>query len=315
MKLVISMVLFVLSTSSIHAAECLYINSYHQGYAWSDKIETAVLAGLQGHCHVQVIRMDTKHHTSAAFGKKKALEIKAIMDANPPDVVIASDDNTSKYLLAPYFRNSHIPFVFCGINWTAQDYGYPYDNTTGMIEVSPIKDLLSEAKRMFQNIQRVAFIAVKGVHTDEKEFAWMSRIYGRQGIQVVPFYVRTMAQWKQAYQQAQAFDFIVLNNIAGIADWNHQDAVAYLLTHSHKLTVTTYDFMAKYSMLSMTKCAKEQGEWAAQVAIYLLAGEKARDIPIVANEKYHLYMNPTLLAAASIRLLSGIRFHATRVQP
>ncbi|MDQ6952263.1 MAG: hypothetical protein Q9M15_01905 [Mariprofundaceae bacterium] len=42
MKFVISMILFVLSTSSIHAAECLYINSYHQGYAGTGSVELAL---------------------------------------------------------------------------------------------------------------------------------------------------------------------------------------------------------------------------------------------------------------------------------
>jgi len=316
MKLMMSIFLsVVLTTVSAHATECLYINSYHQGYAWSDKIEAAVLSGLKGHCHVRVIRMDTKRHTSEAFGKKKALNIKAMIDANPPDVVIASDDNASKYLVAPYFKNSHIPFVFCGINWTVKDYGYPYDNATGMIEVAPIKDLLSEAKHMFPSIHKVAFIAVKGVHTDEKEFAWMARVYARQGVQVTPFYVSTLDAWKKAYQQAQDFDFIVLNNIAGLSGWKHDEIVPYILKHSHKLTVTTYEFMAKYSMLSMTKRAEEQGAWAAQVAIHLLAGEKARDIPVVANQQYKIFINPLLLKSASIQISSEIRFHAVHIQP
>ena len=44
---------------------------------------------------------------------------KAEIDAFKPDVVIAADDNASKYLIEPYFKDAALPFVFCGVNWDA----------------------------------------------------------------------------------------------------------------------------------------------------------------------------------------------------
>ncbi len=305
---------FLVCTGLAQAKECVYINSYHAGYVWSDKIEATIKDKLQGVCNMHVFRMDTKRHTSDVFARQKALEAKAFIEKVKPDVVIASDDNASKYLVAAYYKNSAIPFVFCGINWTANAYGYPYDNATGMIEVSPIKELLREARLAVGEVTQVAFIASKGVHTDEKEFSWMSRMYARQGITVIPFYVDSMKAWKDAYDEAQSSDFIVLNNIAGIAHWNKDEITDYVKHHANKLTVTTYDFMTPYTMLAMTKIAEEQGEWASDVAIHILQGESPKSIPVVANQRYNLYINTTILDASSIHLSERLYFKAIKVQ-
>jgi len=314
MRFAILIACFFVLVHSVQAKECVYINSYHTGYAWSDKIEATVKDKLKGYCNVHVFRMDTKRHTSEAFGQQKALEAKALIEKVKPDVVIVSDDNASKYLVAPYYKNSSIPFVFCGINWTAKAYGYPYDNATGMIEVSPIKSLLREARLAIGDVKEVAFIATKGVRTDEKEFIWMSRIYGREGITVVPFYVDSMKAWRNAYDEAQRSDFIVLNNVAGIADWDKEKIENYVKHHAKTLTVTTYDFMTPYTMLAMTKLAEEQGEWASDVALHILQGESLKYIPVVSNRRYNLYINTTILDASPVHLSDSLYFKAIKVQ-
>ncbi|MDQ6968731.1 MAG: ABC transporter substrate binding protein [Mariprofundaceae bacterium] len=314
MRFIILISCYIVMTCSAQAKECIYINSYHAGYAWSDKIEAVVKDKLKDACNVHVFRMDTKRHTSAAFGRQKALEAKALIEEVKPDVVIVSDDNASKYLVAPYYKNSSIPFVFCGINWTAKAYGYPYDNATGMIEVAPIKALLREARLALGEITQVAFIATKGVRTDEKEFVWISRIYAREGITVIAFYVDSMKTWKKAYAEAQSSDFIMLNNIAGIADWDKETMVDYVTHHAKTLTVSTYDFMTPYTMLAMTKLAEEQGEWASDVALHILQGVSPKDIPVVANRRYNLYINTTLLDASHVQLSENLYFKAIKIQ-
>jgi len=306
-----------LSTTAFAAdgKRCLYINSYHAGYAWSDDIEASIKAELAGHCQLTVFRMDTKRNTSAAFGQQKARQAKQLIESLQPDVVIASDDNASKYLIAPYYKNAALPIVFCGINWTAKAYAYPYNNATGMIEVSAIKALLQKARKISGPINSVGFIGAKGVHTDEKEFTWMAKAYARDHVKVVAYYAANIAEWEQAYSAAQANDMIVLNNIAGIKNWDRKRAIAYATKHAHKLTVSTYDFMAQYSMLSMTKIAAEQGQWAADVAIRILQGKTPAAIPVVANRRFNMFVNPSLLQHTDLQLPDAILFKAIKIQP
>ena len=116
----------------------LYIDSYHQGYAWSDGITKGIEEALKDSgAELKVHRMDTKKKPSEEFKKEAAEKAKALIEEYKPDVVIASDDNAAKYLIAPYYKDSEQPFVFCGVNWDAGVYGFPTANITGMVDSHP----------------------------------------------------------------------------------------------------------------------------------------------------------------------------------
>ena len=91
----------------------LYVDSYHEGYAWSDGITNGIKAGLDGTgVELKVFRMDTKRNADEGFKKEAALKAKTMIEAFAPDVVIASDDNASKYLIMPISRTPAWPSCF-----------------------------------------------------------------------------------------------------------------------------------------------------------------------------------------------------------
>ena len=55
-----------------------------------------------------------------------------------PDLLIVSDDNAVKYLVVPNFQDDPMPIVFCGVNWTADQYDLSHCNITGILELLPI---------------------------------------------------------------------------------------------------------------------------------------------------------------------------------
>ncbi len=104
---------------------CVYVSSYHQGYAWSDGVERGLREALGDECTLVQYDMDTKRKKASedkiAAGKG-ALEL---IQNVKPDVVITSDDNAAKYLIVPYLKNTKTPVVFSGINWTVEEYDFP----------------------------------------------------------------------------------------------------------------------------------------------------------------------------------------------
>ncbi len=72
--------------------------------------------------------------------------------------MITADDNAAKYLIAPYYKDDALPFVFAGVNWTAAEYGFPYKNVTGMIEVAPIVPMLESAIDIVPNLKRAFYL-------------------------------------------------------------------------------------------------------------------------------------------------------------
>jgi hypothetical protein len=68
------------------------------------------------------------------------------------------------------------------------------------------------------------------------------------------------------------------------------------------LTLTNHEWMMPYTMLGFTKVPEEQGEWAAQTALHILAGVAPASIPIVPNRKWDIWVNTALLRTAGIHL-------------
>ncbi|NOY62331.1 MAG: hypothetical protein GXP10_04110 [Gammaproteobacteria bacterium] len=300
--------------SESYAAKCLFVASYHRGYEWNDGIERGVDNTLKGRCELYKFFMDTKRNKGVAFAERKALEAKAYIEKIEPDVVIAADDNASKYLVKPYFKDARLPFVFCGINWTAQPYGYPYSNATGIIEVAPIRPLLKAIRQIVDQPGRGVYLSAD-VLTERKDYQRYRESYAKKGIVLQGVFAKTMQAWREQYiaAQAQEIDFIVLNNNSGINDWDSREAVRIAQRYNHVLTVTNYDWMMQYAMFAMTKLPEEQGEWAAQVALAILDGEPAASIPIITNRRWNIFANPQLLEKANIQLPAHLMHKAIKV--
>ncbi len=299
--LFISLISVVIADSATNSKKCLLVMSYHSGYAWNDGIEAGVEQTLMSKCQLKKFYMDTKRNTDTAFAKKMAIQAKLLIESYQPDIVIAADDNASRYLVQPYYKDSYLPFVFCGINWTAEVYGYPYSNVTGMVEVAPIIPLLSIIKNNVINVQNGIYLSAD-VITEHKDFRHYNEEYSKHGINLQAIFVSTMAQWKTAYNNSQNADFIIVNNYAGIKDWDAQQAIDHVKNNSKKLTVTNYKWMMPFAMFALTKNAFEQGRWSAEVAISILAGADITEIPITINKEWHMFVNVELLQKANISL-------------
>lgn len=299
------------SWPNAEAAKCLFVSSYHQGYAWSDGVERGLRSALNGQCELRQFDMDTKRHKNEAFKKKAALEAKALIDSWQPDVVIAADDNAAKYLIAPYFRDSDIPFVFCGVNWTVEEYGFPYRNVTGMLEVAPIHLMLKKAVAV--SGKRALYIGANTL-TEQKNLRHFRDAAQELGIELDGELTATTDAWLTAYRRGQGYDFVVLGSNSGIDDWDANRVRRELMTVSRRLSVTNHGWMMSYAMFGLTKIPEEHGEWGAKTALAILRGLRPADIPIIANRKWDVRTNEPLLGTAGIDLPRSIKAKVKRVE-
>jgi len=295
------------------AAKCLYISSYHKGYEWNDGIERGMENILHGKCELDRFYMDTKRHREKEYGKEIALQAKAYIEQSSPDILIAADDNASRYLIQPYYKNSPIPVVFCGINYTVKPYGYPYNNATGMLEISPIRPVVKLIKSQFRKIKHGIYLG-PDVISQHREFELNRERYASKGIRITPIFVKNMGEWVAGYNKAQQnSDLLIIGNNGGIENWSDKEARKTVLTEQSIFSVTSYDWMNRYAMLAITKVPEEQGEWAAKVAVAVLAGERIKRIPIIANRRWNIFTNTTLLNMGEIKLPRHLMLKAIKV--
>lgn len=301
-SLIIRMALLVLlPLQPAVAAKCLFISSYHQGYAWSDGVERGFRKSLGNQCDLKQFDMDSKRHKDEASKQLAARQARDLILSWQPDVVITADDNAAKYIIQPYFKDHEIPFVFCGINWNVDGYGFPYKNTTGMVEVAPINALFNKARSIRIGAERVIYIGANTL-TEKKNASRFEGVAKKNGLLLDRRLVNTTSEWLAAYQEAQTYDFVIIGSNSGINDWREQEVIQAVHASTRSLSLTNHSWMMPYTLLGLTKIPEEQGEWAAKAALAILEGVSPTDIPIVSNRKWEIWINQAILDQSEIRL-------------
>ncbi len=302
------------SSSDQAGKKCLYVSSFHETDNWSSAIENSIRARLHGHCQLHRMYMDTKRNVSPDAIFEITNQIIAKIEQWSPDVVITSDDSAAKHLIAQHYRNDKTPFVFSGVNWSVEEYGFPYENVTGIVEVAPIKTLLKEATTISGNGRRAVFLGADTT-TEKRNFKRLQLMAETYNIQLEPLYFASFSQWKKALQKANDYDFAVLGINAAIKDWNSAEARKEALAVSRKPTFTTEISMMPYSTFGFTKLPSEQGEWAATVAIKILNGTSPQEIPIASNKKWEFWVNEEILDRLPAQPARNLLRKAKRFQP
>ena len=287
----------------------LWVDSYHQGYEWSDEMEKGIREVLyESGVNLKIFRMDSKRNDTVAYGWEAGLRAKDAVQEFKPDVVIASDDNAQKFLVVPFLKESKLPVVFCGVNWDASIYGYPTANITGMIE----EDLVSEMLKKFQphaRGKRIGYLA-GNTETERK----IVDIYNKRffGGEMRTYLVNSMDAFKEAFLRAQEeVDMLYIYNYSGITDWHPAAAEKFLFDNSRIPTGSHNSFMAPYVMFTVAKLSMEQGNFAAKAALRILDGLTPEQIPVAVNQLNHITINLKMAQAASFVLPASLLKGAT----
>jgi ABC-type uncharacterized transport system substrate-binding protein len=279
-------------TGSYAGKKILYVDSYHEGYDWSDELTQGIKSGLQGSgIQLEIVRMDTKRNTDEAFKMDAALRAKKAIETFKPDVLLLSEDNAFKYVVKEYYRDAALPVVFSGLNWDASVYGAPYTNTTGMVEVSLTNQIIDQLKG-FARGSRLGYLSADN-ETERKNLTYYNSLLGITFQKA--YFVKDYSAWKEKFKQLQGeVDIVIFENNAGIEGWDEEGAKTFALAETKVPVGTTNPWIMNYALLGITKVAGEQGEWSADAALKILNGATPASIPVVKNKRGNLMVNLSL---------------------
>lgn len=299
------------STTKEKKGVVLWVDSYHQGYPWSDGIERGVRRALEGNdVELEIIRMDTKRNQSELYKKDIARLSKQRIDAIKPDFIITSDDNAQKYLVVPYLKDIGIPVVYCGVNADPETYGFPTQMITGMQEIEPFQALASVLTTLGKG-GRAAYIS-GDVPTDHKVFEKTNKTIFQNSMK--GYFAKTYAAFETLFLKAQEEnDIVMLVNNAGIQGWDHGKAVDFLMKNTHAPTGSVMTYMKEYVILTLGKDAEEQGEYAAKTGLLIMAGASAEDFAPVTNKRVLMTVNLRMAQAAGVILPVNVLKAASEV--
>jgi len=273
----------------------VYVNSYHRGHPSSDEIMDAIIGEFPADSFELVTYiMDTKRNSSQDYAEKKSARLYDSIILVDPDIVIVSDDNAVKYLIQPYFQNTDLPVVFCGVNWSDKEYDLKAVKVTGMLEILPLAEVLITMKSFYPAMKKL-LVLTENTTTSRKEELILDSLYNRVGLSVEHELVNDFDSWKTQFKEGnKLYDIIYIPTNGAIKGWDSDEAVNFVYQHISVPVVTCEDFMMPYAVLGITKVAKEQGIWASKTAKKILKGESPFDIPVTKNQESATWMNARL---------------------
>ncbi len=279
----------------IEKKKVVYINSYHKGHPSSDEIMESVIENFPADSfRITSYLMDTKLNPSETFIENRAAQIYDSIKAAQPDILIVSDDNAVKYLVQPYLKDLAMPVVFCGVNWSDQEYNLPASKVTGMLEVLPLADLLLTLRPYYPSMKRL-LVLTENTTTSRKERQLLDTLFNRVGVDATNVLVDNFDQWKSEFKDANdLYDIIYIPTNGGIKGWEHDEAVSFVSQNIKVPLVTCEDFMMPYALFGLTKVAKEQGIWAARTAKKILNGANPEDFQVISNQQSVVWLNTSL---------------------
>lgn len=303
---------------NLHKPRVLVLQSYDLTYPWTREVSVGVHRVLDVHSHFAMrwFYMDTKRHPEKEFKEKMGLSARQSIDRWKPDVIIAVDDDAQEFVTRHYVNHPHIKIVFSGVNGGVEPYGFVgASNVTGIFERKDFQALKEAllALRWRRNatgplrIMHIGDTSTSVGHDDHymREFDWTPLI------NLPSRRVDTFDDWKKAVLDAQdRADFIITTNYRKISRSASgktlvppEEVVAWTIANSRVPVVGSNGFYVEDGgELAIGTSPFEQGDVAAHMAIKLLGGQAATDIPYATTRQFVVYMRSARLRQRGIQL-------------
>jgi len=312
--LMVSVLLLVSILGCAKANEkLLLIFSYHPEYSWVIEETRGVEEILRNKgMEIKKFYLDTKRKTSPQWWKEVAEDAVKKIEEFKPNLVIVFDDNACELVVKEYIGKT-LPFVFCSMNGDPEDYGFPAENITGVIERARVKESIELLKQLVPDVKRVAIITdnsptSRGFVTRVKKTTLPLEMYEL-------YMTDDFDTWKAKVEELQSkvdaiglFLYHTIKEKGGEISLPAEDVLKWTLKNNKLPEFAPVDFVVKDGVLcGVTLSGYEQGKAAAEMALTILAGATPVNIPIKCPEKNNPIVNETRAKELNIRIPEDIR--------
>lgn len=293
----------------------LHLDSYHQGYLWSDNILKGIRSVFDGaRYEIRCEHMDTKRINEEEYLNLLVDLYKLKLGREKFDVIICSDDNAFHFMLRHHQELfPGVPVVFCGVNFFKDSFLRDRPEFTGVIESFDILSTIRIALQLHPKARRVLAIA-----DDSRTGKLNLEHYENARPEFTPaieFSVTKDWTIEELKQQLKAMgpDTIVLP-LSLFRDKNGQyvammEGVEEIAPVSGAPLYAAWDFLLGRGIVGgMITSGYNQGRTAAQLAKRILDGESPGDIPVIKDSPNQYMFDYTVMQRFGIdreRLPSG----------
>jgi ABC-type uncharacterized transport system substrate-binding protein len=277
-----------------------FFSSVKRGSASADSAFSGVRSVLSARKDM-VLRYYFMEGPSDSFRQDSVKKALRLIRKSRPRVLIAYGDDAVKYIVGPHFRNKPLPVVFFGIQWACDQYGLPAANTTGMLDVPPLRQIVQRLKPYYRNLRTMAVIS-ENANSAKRNRKYIDGMLRPVGIRTDHELVDGLGGWKAAFIRANTqADLICLTDARNLAGWKDAAMAEFVYSHIQKPVVTCDEAMMRFAVFGITRMTRETGEWAGRTAAAIIDGTDASDIPITESREAAAILNSNLARRIELR--------------
>jgi PAS domain S-box-containing protein len=279
---------FVQVTPASEKVTVILLNAYHKGLAWTDDVTRAVESTLKDH-ELHVEYMDTKRHADEPYlNLWRDLMFKKYQHLNV-DVIISSDDHALSFLLE---NRDHlfpgVPIVFCGVNDYSEGLLAGHARITGVVEAFDIRQTIGMALHLHPSSRKMVVVN-DTTKTGLANRRVIERLLPEFSGQVEFEFLEsmTMSEMLSTLQQLPSHTIVLLMSFNRDAAGRVYDYDTSIQLISEKCRVPIYGiwdfYLGKGIVGGKLTSGTAQGEAAAAIALKIIGGTRADDIPVVTQ--------------------------------
>jgi signal transduction histidine kinase/ABC-type uncharacterized transport system substrate-binding protein len=268
----------------------LILHSYYQGYKWTDDEHAgieSVLKPVIGRNNIHIEYMDTKKVFGDLYSQRLYEVYKLKYNNYKFDLIITTDNNAFEFMLK--YRDElfpRTPVVFCGVNYFREDQIKGHEHFTGVNEENDFTSYIKLILQLHPKTKQIVFInewttTGQGVH---KAFldATVSFQQSIQFLLLEDVYIDEILNQLQLLTPESIVLYTAFSKDKSGRIFEYADVAALIARNCPVPIYTTNDFNLGHGVLGgFTVNGYDQGETAGKIALRILQGERAEDIPVL----------------------------------
>lgn len=310
----------------------LYLNSYHNGYSWSDDILAGIRKVLEASGRALVFQVEYMDSKKFLYKETEQTLYRLYRDKFRDtrfDLIIASDNAAMDFLTR--FRDElfpGVPVVFCGLN-DVKPESLRGRNMTGVIEDYDVAANIELALRFNPQLRRMVIIgddSVTGAAIRNQVMAQVAPLRDRIEVEEWTDYrLDQMLAWVREQPADTFFYFVPIYRDIGGLFYTAEELLQKVRANSRAPLYSNWEFLLDHGIVGGKLISGvRHGEMAAELALRVLDGEKADAIPIIerADEEYmfdnkeltRLFISRSMLPPGSVVINEPSRFYELNKQ-
>lgn len=278
------------SHASLINKNVLILHSYHHGYKWTDDIHQGIIEKLNSthqRLSINIQYMDSKRYATEGYFDSLLALYKQKFARQRFDVVIVSDDNALNFVLK--YREelfNKVPIVFCGVNNFDISLVNRVNGLTGVVEDIDLRDGVGLAISLHPNAKHMVFIADMTT-TGQKLRTRIDDIIAtlprriKYSILGDTSHENLLEQIKQLPSDTVLYQTLYLRDINN-KYLTHNQLVQDIQKVSKLPLYGSWDFYLGDGIIGgLLASGVYQGKEAARLALAVLSGKAASQLPVV----------------------------------